>query len=135
MLLCGKHGTVGVGRVAIAALVCSNPTGDATKREGRVSETTMRARALGAAAVVMATAALGACASGEATSGDPGPRSLPVGQSCQSIRQELNRLDSRGVPAKVEAAQSGRKLSSGDRSDVDRYNGLLNSYLGARCHV
>jgi hypothetical protein len=95
----------------------------------------MRARALAGAVVIIAAAALGACASSEATSGDPGPRSLPVGQSCQSIRQELNRLDSRGVPAKVEAAQSGRKLSSGDRSEVDRYNGLLNSYLGARCHV
>ena len=100
-----------------------------------MSETTMRARALGAAAVALAAAALGGCASGEATSGDPGPRSLPTGQSCQSIRQELNRLDSRGVPAKVEAAQSGRKLSGADRTDVDRYNGLLNSYLGARCHV
>jgi hypothetical protein len=101
-----------------------------------VSETTMRARALGAAAVALAAAALGGCASsGEATGGDPGPRSLPTGQSCQSIRQELNRLDSRGVPAKVEAAQSGRKLSGADRTDVDRYNGLLNSYLGARCHV
>ena len=97
--------------------------------------TTIRTRALRATAAALTAAALGACASGEATTGDPGPRSLPVGQNCQSIRQELNRLDARGVPAKVEAAQSGRKLSGADRSDVDRYNGLLNSYLGARCHV
>ncbi|MBA2127787.1 hypothetical protein DLM45_16365 [Hyphomicrobium methylovorum] len=66
---------------------------------------------------------------------DPGPRSLPSGQSCQSIRGELNRLDSRGVPAQVERASSGGSLNASQRSDVDRYNELLNQYLGARCHV
>ena len=44
-------------------------------------------------------------------------------------------MDSRGVPAKVEAVSAGRKVSAQDKSDVDRYNELLNYYLGGRCHV
>jgi hypothetical protein len=67
--------------------------------------------------------------------GDPGARPLAAGQSCGSIRQELNRLDSRGTQAKVEAATQGKKLPPAAQADVDRYNDLLNQYLGARCHV
>ena len=33
------------------------------------------------------------------------------------------------------AASQGKKLSPKDKGDVDRYNSLLNQYLGARCHV
>jgi hypothetical protein len=67
--------------------------------------------------------------------GDPGARPLPAGESCDSIRHELNRLDSQGVPAQVERASSGGKLSASQRANVDKYNKLLNDYLGARCHV
>lgn len=67
--------------------------------------------------------------------GDPGARALPIGQSCQSIRGELNKLDSRGVPAQVEKASNGGKLSASQRTDVDNYNRLLSQYLGSRCHV
>lgn len=86
--------------------------------------------------VVVLGASLQGCggASGNA-SGDPGARPLPAGSSCQSIRGELDRLDSRGVPAQVEKASSGGKLSASQKADVDRYNELLNQYLGARCHV
>ena len=67
--------------------------------------------------------------------GDPGARPLAAGQTCGTIRQELNRLDSKGTQAKVEAATQGKKLPPGAQADVDRYNDLLNQYLGARCHV
>ena len=67
--------------------------------------------------------------------GDPGARALPSGESCQSIRGELDHLDSKGVPAQVERASNGGKLSAAQRVDVDKYNDLLNQYLGARCHV
>ena len=86
--------------------------------------------------VGLATAAgLAGCAAQGAPGGDPGARPLPAGQSCQTIRGELNKLDSRGVPAKVERATAGQKLSPNDKADVDRYNQLLNYYLGGRCHV
>ena len=83
-----------------------------------------------------ALAAVSGCAEeGGGYGGDPGARPLAAGQSCGSIRQELNRLDSKGTQAKVEAATQGKKLPPGAQADVDRYNDLLNQYLGARCHV
>ena len=80
---------------------------------------------------------LAACASQSSGSpnGDPGARPLPSGYSCQSVRGELNKMDGRGVPAKVERATAGQKLSPADKADVDRYNQMLNYYLGGRCHV
>ncbi|MGE5512225.1 MAG: hypothetical protein ACM31O_13345, partial [Bacteroidota bacterium] len=85
--------------------------------------------------VLVAAAALAGCAAQGATYGDPGARALPAGQTCQSVRAELNKLDARGVPSKVEAASRGQKLNAQSQADVDRYNQLLNDYLGARCHV
>ena len=72
---------------------------------------------------------------GDDWGGDPGAKPLAAGQSCGSIRQELDRLDARGTQGKVEAASQGKKLPPSDKADVDRYNELLNQYLGARCHV
>lgn len=55
--------------------------------------------------------------------------------SCTETRRDLDRLDSKGVPALIEASNSGKKLSSSQRADVDRYNRLLQVYLGSRCHL
>lgn len=86
-------------------------------------------------AALAAAAALAGCAAQGAPYGDPGARALPAGQSCQSIRAELNRMDARGVPSKVEASTRGQKLNPQAQADVDRYNQMLNYYLGGRCHV
>lgn len=86
-------------------------------------------------AVMLCGVALSGCASGNAAGGDPGAMAMPSGSSCQSVRGELNKLDSKGVPAKVDAASRGAKLAPAQQSEVDRYNQLLNLYLGARCHV
>jgi hypothetical protein len=76
---------------------------------------------------------LAACADGNF--GDPGPVALPLGSSCGSIQQELNRLLGRGVQGNMERQKAGKALTPAARADVDRYNSLLNQYLGARCHV
>lgn len=73
------------------------------------------------------------CAGG--SGGDPGAKSLPAGESCQSLRGQLDRLLSRGVQSKVEALSAGRKMSAADRADAEAYNRILNQYLGARCHT
>jgi hypothetical protein len=86
------------------------------------------------AALLASLAGLAGCAEG-GYDGDPGARPLASGESCGSIRQELNRLDARGTQSKVEAASQGKKLAGAAQADVDRYNYLLNQYLGARCHV
>ena len=81
--------------------------------------------------------AIGGCAgdSGKGGGGDPGAMAMPAGQSCQSVRAELNRLDAKGTQSKVEQASRGNKLPPPQQAEVDRYNQLLNVYLGARCHV
>lgn len=95
-----------------------------------------RGETLRVVVLVGALAALAGCAEdGGGYGGDPGARPLAAGQTCGTIRQELNRLDSRGTQAKVEAATQGKKLPPAAQADVDRYNDLLNQYLGARCHV
>jgi hypothetical protein len=85
--------------------------------------------------VAVLAGALQGCGGAAGGNGDPGAKPLPAGESCGSIRGELNRLDSQGVPAQVERASNGGKLSPAQRANVDKYNDLLNQYLGARCHV
>ncbi len=91
---------------------------------------------LAVALVIAFSGALQGCGGAAGNNnGDPGAKPLPPGESCGSIRGELNRLDSKGVPAQVERASGGGKLTPAQRADVDKYNDLLNQYLGARCHV
>lgn len=91
----------------------------------------------GLLSLAVAAAAVAGCAENTkgAKPGDPGARPLPQGASCQSVRAELDKLDSHGVPSRIEAAQAGRKLPPAQQAEVNRYNELLNQYLGARCHV
>jgi hypothetical protein len=84
------------------------------------------------AAGVLAMATAGCAADG---SGDPGPTALSGGETCQSIRANLTKLDNQGVPALVERQNSGKKMSPAQKAQADLYNRLLNEYLGARCHV
>ena len=94
----------------------------------------MLSRTIAHLAAGLALAVIAGCADGESF-GDPGAMPLAAGQSCGSVRQELDTLDRKGTQAKVEAASQGKKLAPRDKADVDRYNSLLNQYLGARCHV
>lgn len=84
--------------------------------------------------LVLVLGALGGCAEG-GPGGDPGAIPLASGQTCGSLRQELDRLDRKGTQGKVEAATAGKRLSPEAQADVERYHSLLNQYLGARCHV
>ena len=92
-------------------------------------------KAAAASLLVLACAGCAAANSGGNASGDPGPTTLAAGESCESIRANLNKLDSQGVPALIERDSSGKKLSAGQKQQADLYNKLLNQYLGARCHV
>lgn len=85
-------------------------------------------------AAVLAALVLTGCEGGGSSNGDPGARPLPAGQSCQSLRAELNKMDSQGAQSKVERATQG-KADAATKAVADRYNLLLNQYLGARCHV
>jgi hypothetical protein len=91
-------------------------------------------RGLGLTLIIGLAASTAGCSSGAATGGDPGARALPAGMSCQSLRSDLNKMDSQGAQSKVEAASQG-KGSPEARAVASRYNQLLDYYLGARCHV
>jgi hypothetical protein len=114
--------------------VVKNPFGFAVEAEGivftgRKSTWGFTQLAVGGVALMLA----GCAASGG--SGDPGPTALSGGETCQSIRANLNRLDNQGVPALVERQNAGGKMSAAQKAQADLYNRLLNQYLGARCHV
>jgi hypothetical protein len=89
---------------------------------------------MGFLCVSMLAAGLAGCAASNG-GGGPTAASLPSGESCGSIKSQLNKLDAKGVQAYVEAQGAGKKLSVSQKSDADTYNRLLNQYLGARCHV
>jgi hypothetical protein len=91
-------------------------------------------RMLGGLATISLALSVSGCSSGGSSNGDPGARALPAGMSCQSLRADLNRMDSQGAQSKVEAASQGKGSPEG-KAVADRYNTLLNHYLGARCHV
>jgi hypothetical protein len=101
-----------------------------------VSGNGRRARAFGGAIAGTIAVLLAGCAGNtNSASGDPGAQSLSGGETCQSIRTNLNKLDREGVPSLVEQQNSGKKLGAPQKAKADLYNQLLDKYLGARCHV
>jgi len=92
-------------------------------------------RSLRGLVAIGVVAVLAGCAAEGAPGGDPGARPMPPGMSCQTVRDELSSLDARGAASKVEAVSAGHKVSDRDRQLADRYNTLLNYYLGGRCHT
>lgn len=60
--------------------------------------------------------------------------SNPAGD-CTATKTEMGKLVAQGVESDVNAASSGRTLSAEAQARVDRYNALLETYLGKRCHV
>lgn len=77
---------------------------------------------------------LSACAADGKQDG-PQTTAAADSKSCQDARRELDRLDARGVPSRIEAVNQGKKLSAAQKTEVDHYNRLLQQYLGGRCHL
>ena len=121
------------GRVALGLAVALDE-GDRGVQDELV-RAAASARRIGALLAVAGMLALAGCASDGNKGGDPGAKSLPQGYTCQSVKAEIAKLDSRGVRSSVEAKSAGAKLSPQKAADADRYNQLLDYYLGARCHV
>ncbi len=89
---------------------------------------------IGLTIVIIAVCAVAGCAAQSAPQ-DPGPKPLAAGQTCQSVRSELDSLDRKGARGTVEAHLAGRTLTAERTSMAKRYMDLLGQYLGARCHV
>lgn len=74
-------------------------------------------------------AALGAC------SGNEGPQQPPMladGQ-CSQLRADLNAMDKRGVPGMIDARNNGKKYGAAQDAEINRYNQVLDQYLGGQC--
>ncbi len=82
---------------------------------------------------VSAAVLAGGCASG--SNNGPSGKALAKGETCGSIKSQLNKLDAKGVPSSVQALAAGKKIGPAQKADAELYNRLLDDYLGARCHV
>jgi hypothetical protein len=122
---------------AVSVRVVKNALASKIDAEDMVSGNGRRSYAFGGAIAAAMAVFLAGCAgnTGTGTAGDPGPQSLSGGETCQSIRTNLNSLDKQGVPSLVEQQNSGKKLAAPQKAKADLYNQLLDKYLGARCHV
>lgn len=103
--------------------------------EARVVHRETWRRVSGTLCFALGLALLAGCSQTGGGPSDPGATALPAGESCGSIREQLNKLDRKGAQSSVEAQNAGRKLSAGQKADADAYNRLLGQYLGSRCHV
>jgi hypothetical protein len=81
------------------------------------------------AASLAVAAALAAC------SGTEGPQAPPqlADGTCVQLRADLNSMDKRGVPGMIDARNNGKKLGAGQDAEVNRYNQVLDQYLGGQC--
>ncbi len=87
------------------------------------------------ALTTLALVALAGCSAQPTGPRDPGPVQLAQGETCATIRAELDGLDRKGAPGFYQLRDSGKKLSADQEAIVSSYDTLLNRYLGARCHA
>jgi hypothetical protein len=57
------------------------------------------------------------------------------GGDCQTVRQQLRKLDAAGVPAQIQAHAAGQPVSGTTKANIDLYNRLLEEYLGNNCQL
>jgi hypothetical protein len=82
--------------------------------------------------VAALTVSLAGCAS---QSSGRVPVGFASGGDCQSVRGELRKLDGMGVPSQIQARTAGQRMSSDVNARIDRYNYLLEEYLGNNCQL
>jgi len=63
------------------------------------------------------------------------PVGFASGGDCQSVRAELRKLDGAGVPGQIQSQQAGQRVSADVKARIDRYNNLLEQYLGNDCQL
>lgn len=85
---------------------------------------------LGLVSTGLMMAALAGCSGG---SEGPSAVMMPDAQ-CAQLRNDLNAMDRRGVPGLIDAKTNGRgSFTPQQTADINRYNQVLDSYLGGKC--
>lgn len=57
------------------------------------------------------------------------------GSDCHSVKHELDSLVAQGVPGLIQSQASGASVSAASKAKIDRYNALLEEYLGNDCQL
>jgi hypothetical protein len=63
------------------------------------------------------------------------PVGFASGGDCLSVRNELRKMDGMGVPGQIQAREAGQRMSADVNGRIDRYNYLLEEYLGNNCQL
>jgi hypothetical protein len=63
------------------------------------------------------------------------PVGFASGGDCQTVRGELRKLDGMGTPGQIQARSAGQRMSADVNARIDRYNYLLEEYLGNNCQL
>lgn len=79
---------------------------------------------------LLLAAMLAACSGTEGLQG-PGP--MLADNVCAQLRGDLNAMDRRGVPSMIDARNNGRKYGPQQDAEINRYNQVLDQYLGGQC--
>ena len=74
--------------------------------------------------------ALAACSG---TDGPQGPGPMLADNACAQLRADLNSMDKRGVPGMIDARNNGKKFAPAQDGEINRYNQVLDQYLGGQC--
>ena len=84
---------------------------------------------------LVAVVAIGLALSSCASSSGRVPVGFASGGDCHSVKAELHQMDGQGVPALIQSEQNGAHVSAASKSKIDRYNYLLEEYLGNDCQL
>jgi len=84
---------------------------------------------------LLAVATLGAALAGCASSSGRVPVGFNGGGDCHSVKAELRQMDGQGVPGMIQSQSAGGRVSAANKSKIDRYNYLLEEYLGNDCQL
>jgi len=84
---------------------------------------------LGLVTVAAVGVAMGGCASGSGRQ----PVGFSGGSDCRSVKAELHQMDTQGVPGLIQAGSA--HASAANKAKIDRYNALLEEYLGNDCQL
>jgi len=63
------------------------------------------------------------------------PVGFAGGSDCHSVKAELHQMDGQGVPGLIQSEQAGAHVSAQSKAKIDRYNALLEEYLGNDCQL
>jgi hypothetical protein len=92
----------------------------------------LKKQGLSLVAVALTGAMLAGCAN---NSSGRAPVGFAAGDDCHSVKHQLDSLVAQGVPGIIQSQSAGASVSGASKAKIDRYNSLLEEYLGNDCQL